>query len=450
MFHRQPVGTMSGQNSDQLHRSTLGIYASLMDQFNPSLQKLVSLGNSYMQAFQALAVTSEAYFSTLAKIGEQAFHTMSSRSIGDVLIQISENQKSLTTELEGIFRWFHTEVLQEMNNNVRLDKDYIAGSRRRYEMEVQSQAISLERQLRRGAHQDEYIHFLRESQREALMEEERRYRFLAEKHCGLTQSIIYLMNKTGAGGSLQQIADGWRDQVNATRRPGSRNPSHLDQDNTSRTREEDRGSQWSGKEEQLLGRVPSRGPSPQNIRSRSSSFGESLGLGGGGGGRPMRALVSHPANSSNPTLLPFSRGEVVSVLVQEPRNGWLYGRAESSSRQGWFPAAYVGTLEEAPRSTGSSSSTLRCAHSMDNLLDQSAGSSHGRPPPPPPPPNRQTEMRPITPSMDRRAESHSDNKREERHGGPGPNLFPKGTNPFATVKLKPTSTDDRSAPRLRR
>ncbi|XP_024288630.1 brain-specific angiogenesis inhibitor 1-associated protein 2-like protein 2 isoform X1 [Oncorhynchus tshawytscha] len=441
---------MSGQNSDQLHRSTLGIYASLMDQFNPSLQKLVSLGNSYMQAFQALAVTSEAYFSTLAKIGEQAFHTMSSRSIGDVLIQISENQKRLTTELEGIFRWFHTEVLQEMNNNVRLDKDYIAGSRRRYEMEVQSQAISLERQLRRGAHQDEYIHFLRESQREALMEEERRYRFLAEKHCGLTQSIIYLMNKTGAGGGLQQIADGWRDQVNATRRPGSRNPSHLDQDNTSRTREEDRGSQWSGKEEQPLGRVPSRGPSPQNIRSRSSSFGESLGLGGGGGGRPMRALVSHPANSSNPTLLPFSRGEVVSVLVQEPRNGWLYGRAESSSRQGWFPAAYVGTLEEAPRSTGSSSSTLRSAHSMDNLLDQSGGRSHGRPPPPPPPPNRQTEMRPITPSMDRRAESHSDNKRGERHGGPGPNLFPKGTNPFATVKLKPTSTDDRSAPRLRR
>ncbi|XP_014048139.1 brain-specific angiogenesis inhibitor 1-associated protein 2-like protein 2 isoform X4 [Salmo salar] len=442
---------MSGQNCDQLHRSTLGIYASLMDQFNPSLQKLVSLGNSYMQAFQALAVTSEAYFSTLAKIGEQAFHTMSSRSIGDVLIQISENQKRLTTELEGIFRWFHTEVLQEMNNNVKLDRDYIAGSRRQYEMEVQIQAISLERQLRRGAHQvnplnDEYIHFLRESQREALMEEERRYRFLAEKHCGLTQSIIYLMNKTGAGGGLQQIADGWRDQVNATRRPGSRNPSRLDQDNTSRMREEDRGSQWSGKEEQPLGRVPSRGPSPQNTRSRSSSFGESLGLGGGGGGRPMRALVSHPANSNSPTMLPFSRGEVVSVLVQEPRNGWLYGRAESSSRQGWFPAAYVGTLEEAPRSTGS-----RSAHSMDNLLDQSGSSSHGRPPPPPPPPpNRQTEMRPITPSMERRAETHSDNKRGERHGGPGPNLFPKGTNPFATVKLKPTSTDDRSAPRLRR
>lgn len=45
----------------------------------------------------------------------------------------------------------------------------------------------------------------------------------------------------------------------------------------------------------------------------------------------MRALVSHPT-SSNPKLLPFNRGETVTVLVQEPRNGWLYGRTDSSLR----------------------------------------------------------------------------------------------------------------------
>lgn len=41
----------------------------------------------------------------------------------------------------------------------------------------------------------EYLQFLKESHREALEEEERRYRFLAEKHCGLIQSIGQLMNK---------------------------------------------------------------------------------------------------------------------------------------------------------------------------------------------------------------------------------------------------------------
>ncbi|KAM4635625.1 BAR/IMD domain-containing adapter protein 2-like 2 [Polymixia lowei] len=393
---------MSGLNSDRLHRSTLGIYSSLMDQLNPSLQKLVSLGNSYIQAFQALAATSEAYFNALAKIGEEAFHTMSSRSIGDVLIQISESQRTLTTELEGVFRWFHTEVVQEMDSNIRLDKDYISASRRRYEMEVRNQATALERQLRRGANQDvsEYLQFLRQSHGEALKEEERRYRFLAEKHCDLTQSMVHVMNKTK--GLLQKKSEAWREDVEATRGPG-----------------------------------PSRTSRPDNTG------------GGGGRGRSMRALVTHQPDTSNPTLLPFSKGEMISVLVSQSKNGWLYGRAGNNSRQGWFPATYVEAVDDTPK-------PIRSSSSLSNLLDQSGGPGNaGVPPPPPPPPpsslssNKQSEMRPVTPSLDRRAESYSDRKRPEERGAQ-PALFPKGTNPFATVKLKPTSTNDRSAPHLYR
>ncbi|KAL7860549.1 hypothetical protein AOLI_G00168980 [Acnodon oligacanthus] len=423
---------MSGQNSDQLHRSTLRIYMTLMDQFNPSLQRLVALGKNYIQAYQALAVTSEAYFSALAKIGEQAMQTMSSRLLGDVLIQISESQRRLTSELEGVFRWFHDEVLLEMENNVRLDKDYISGSRRNYEMEVRNQAMALERQLRRGGSQDggEYVQFLRESQREALKEEERRYRFLAEKHCGLAQSIVYLMNKTG--GALQQRTEGWREQVNQTRMSRPRTPSRLE-DNVF----EDQSRALA---EQPLGRVPSRGPSPQPTRSRSSSFGESLGL---GGGRVMQAVVPHPP-SSNPTLLSFSRGEMVTVLVPAPRNGWLYGRSESSSRQGWFPAAYVGPIEDMPRPPDPSISSLRSSSSMSNLLDQSTSSrsnAHSPPPPPPPPSQmKSNKFQPVTPTP-------AESKRQEDFR-PRPELFPRGTNPFATVKLKPTTTNDRSAPRI--
>lgn len=125
----------------------------------------------------------------------------------------------------------------------------------------------------------------------------------------------------------------------------------------------DEDMSWARREQQALGAVPSRGgartclqavqslnltiliqadffndtafvfstffaaPSPLPSRSRSSSVGDCLGLGGGG---TMRALVSHP--SSNPKLLPFNRGELVTVLVQEPRNGWLFGRTDSSLR----------------------------------------------------------------------------------------------------------------------
>ncbi|XP_072527509.1 BAR/IMD domain-containing adapter protein 2-like 2 isoform X2 [Salminus brasiliensis] len=503
-----------------------------MEQFNPGLQKLVTLGNNYVQAFQALALTSEAYFSALAKMGEHALHTLSSRSLGDVLIQISETQRKLTAEVEGLFRWFHVEVLQALDKNVKLDEEYIDGSRRVYELEVRNQAAALERQLRRGAYRDslegsEYMQYLRQSQHEILREEERRYRFLAEKHCGLTHTLLFLINK--------QKAEGWKERVNESRSSRPRTPTPLEQEALLRTsvssllQTGDNVEMWAGKDHQLLGRVPSRAPSPLPSRSRSSSVGESLGL---GGGRSVRALVSHPA-SSNPVLLPFSNGETLTVLITEPRNGWLYGRHDGSLRQGWFPAAYVAPVEDFP-SLSSSGASLR-SHSMNNLLEPTSQSefvdmksaseipppappirrasadlrpisplpdrkpestyetktsqkSYNEIPPPAPPIRRASgDFRPVSPLLDRRAESHFESKVEPKgysqipppapplprpadvrpvsplpekkaesgsergklQGQPPEHpLFPRGSNPFATVKLRPTVTNDRSAPKI--
>ncbi|XP_035812805.2 brain-specific angiogenesis inhibitor 1-associated protein 2-like protein 2 isoform X2 [Amphiprion ocellaris] len=438
---------MAGMNSDQLHRSTLGIYSSLMDEFNPSLQKLVSLGNSYVQAFKALAVTSEAYFNALSKIGEKAFHTASSRSIGDILIQISEGQRRLTLELEGMFHWFSREILQQMDTNVQLDRDFLSGSREQYKSEVHNQAAALERQLRRGTSQDssEYVQFLRESHSQALVEEERRYRFLAEKHCNLIQTIAQLMNKTGGG--LQQRADAWMEEVGATRRPEPRRPSSPDHTLGRRKGEEIRRS----KEEPELGSIPSRAPSPQGSISRFSMDS----VGGGYLGRSMRALVAHEPASSQSTLLPFSRGQIITVMVQQPRNGWFYGRTDSSSRQGWFPGSYVEPVDDPPQSPSLRNSTLRSNNSMSNLQEHSGtGSQNVAPPPPPPPPplssssSKHSETRPMATAPGKRAESKSEHKRSPPPGRP--ELFPRGTNPFATVKLKPTVTNDKSAPRLYR
>ncbi|XP_061626710.1 brain-specific angiogenesis inhibitor 1-associated protein 2-like protein 2 isoform X2 [Phyllopteryx taeniolatus] len=481
---------MSGTSSDQLHRSTLSVYSNLMDHFNPGLQKLVALGNSYVKAFQALAVCSEAYFSAVAKMGDQAIHTLSSHSLGDVLIQISETQRRLTAEMEGVFRWFQVEVLQTMEKNVKLDEEYIDGSRRVYELEVRNQAEALEKQLRRGAFRDslestDYMQYLKQSQQEILKEEERRYRFLAEKHCSLTQSLLFLVNKTGM--SLQHKAEGWKEKVNETRGSRSRTPTNLDQEAQLRgsvssllqTVARDDDMSWARREQQALGKVPSRAPSPIPSRSRSSSVGESLGL---GGERPMKALVSHPA-SSNPKLLPFNRGEMVTVLVLEPRNGWLYGRTDSSLRQGWFPAAYVGPIDDFdsnmnnlldPGETQNDQSESRSCgdvpppatpnrrssvdlrpisplpeKTVDQVMEtkpiQTKTLSEVPPPPPPPPKSLNlqqgsVDLRPVSPAPDAQALSPN--------GPPENPLFPRGTNPFATVKLRPTKTDDRSAPHI--
>ncbi|XP_074552374.1 BAR/IMD domain-containing adapter protein 2-like 2 isoform X2 [Halichoeres trimaculatus] len=405
------------------------VYQNLMDDFNPSLQRLLSLGNSYVQAFQALSVTSEAYFSALSKIGEKAFNSVSSRPLGEVLIQISENQRRLTLELEGVFRWFSGEVLQKMDDNVRQDREYISDSRKHFEMEVYNQKTAMERQTMRGANHDygEYVHFLRESYREALKEEERRHRFVAEKHCGLIQSFASLMNKIG--GSLQQTADAWTDKVNATREPEARQPAPD-------------FNSMGMREDMSLGRMPSRAPSPQGSVShyRAESVGSGRG-GGDGGGMSVRALVDHQPVSFGPTVLHFRKGEMITMTVQQPKNGWLYGRSDSSSRPGWFPAAYVEVVDVFPKSMGSIRSSS--SSSISSLMDQPRSSSHNPAPPPPPPP---TSSSSSSKSRSKKAES-SDHKRSKPQPS-RPELFPRGTNPFATVKLKPTQTNDRSAPRL--
>ncbi|XP_063058491.1 brain-specific angiogenesis inhibitor 1-associated protein 2-like protein 2 [Engraulis encrasicolus] len=535
---------MSASNSDHLHRSTLNVYSNLTDHFNPGLQKLVTLGNSYVKAFQSLALTSEAYFSAIAKMGEQAIHTASSRSLGDVLIQISETLRRLTAEIEGVFQWFHIEVLQAMDKNVKLDEEYINGSKRVYELEVRNQAAALERQLRRGAFRDslegsDYMQYLRQSHHDILKEEERRYRFLAEKHCGLTQSLLFLINKTGT--ALHQNAEGWKEKVQESHSARPRTPIAPEQEAqlrgslTMMLQPVENLGDTVLIDQQSLGRVPSRAPSPLVGRSRSNSVGESLGL---AGGRPMRALASHPA-SSNPVLLPFSRGDAVTVLLLEPRNGWLYGRIDSTMRQGWFPAGYVTAVEDYLQPQAPSGASGR-RHSVSNVLDVAdqpeqlipkeemvrRSSVDVRPvsplpekKPDPPKTNQKTmttsyneiptpvtsssstplrrasvaDVRAVSPLPDRRAVSHFDSKPElllmtptpappppppppplpqkssnelrpisplpdrntDRGGAssPGPNipenpLFPRGTNPFATVKLKPTTTNDRSAPRI--
>ncbi|XP_056870693.1 brain-specific angiogenesis inhibitor 1-associated protein 2-like protein 2 isoform X2 [Takifugu flavidus] len=443
---------MSAFHGDQLHRSTLRVYSNLVEDFNPSLQKLVSLGNSYIQAFRAFASTSDAYFGALSKIGEKALHTVSSRSLGQVLMQISESQRRFTVELDGVLQWFSVEVIRQMDSNTRQDRSFISDSRKFYEMEVHNKATALERQLWRGNNSGEYLQFLKRSNEEALKEEERRHRFLAEKHCGLVQSITHLMNKTGS--SLQQKVDAWTKDVSATRElEASRRPSVSNsvgmREDMRRAREEQRGGreeQRGGREEQrggrepALGNVPSRAPSPQESLYREP-------IRDGGVGRTMRARTSHQPAASNRTLLPFSKGEMITVLVPQPRKGWLYGQAESSTQQGWFPASFAEAVADPPPQAALPRPTLRSSSSSGSLADQPQSRRHSeaQAAPPPPPPPMETDMGPPRP----RAESTSENNRS-KSAGSQPELFPRGTNPFATVKLRPTTTDDRSAPRFNR
>ncbi|KAK1146850.1 brain-specific angiogenesis inhibitor 1-associated protein 2-like protein 2, partial [Acipenser oxyrinchus oxyrinchus] len=245
-------------------------------------------------------------------------NVLSSLISGDVLIQISDSQRLLTSDLGGVFRWFHAEVLQEMDNNVKLDKDYIAGSRRRYELEFRNRVAWLEKQQTQLESAGEVQGFLRDSVQEAQREEQRRYRFVAEKHCGLSQSLLYLLSKTA--GALQQQAEVWRERVNE-----SRSGSKVKAEPTAPPEQTPHP----------LGRHPHPLPSRTTralllttpVPASLQLSGEALGV---NGGQRFQAVASHSAGS-NPTLLNFHSGALITVLVPVPRNGWLYGREEGSA-----------------------------------------------------------------------------------------------------------------------
>ncbi|XP_035316992.1 brain-specific angiogenesis inhibitor 1-associated protein 2-like protein 2 isoform X1 [Cricetulus griseus] len=150
-------------------------------------------------------------------------------------------------------------------------------------------------------------------------------------------------------------------------------------------------------------------------------------------------------------------------------------------RSGWFPEAYVKPLEEMPvnpmnpvtpmnsmasmspmNELPSRSYPLRGSHSLDDLLDRPGNpaassdywDSQSRSRNPSGVPSRAPSPVPTPLPSSRRSSVGSmgaatDVKKLMSWEQQPPELFPRGTNPFATVKLRPTVTNDRSAPLIR-
>ncbi|XP_076155043.1 BAR/IMD domain-containing adapter protein 2 [Alosa pseudoharengus] len=76
----------------------------------------------------------------------------------------------------------------------------------------------------------------------------------------------------------------------------------------------------------------------------------------------VQAIYSHAAGD-NSTLLSFSEGDVITLLVPEARDGWHYGENEKNRMRGWFPFSYTRVIAEPEPDTarhlhhGRSSST---------------------------------------------------------------------------------------------
>ncbi|XP_030402042.1 brain-specific angiogenesis inhibitor 1-associated protein 2-like protein 2 [Gopherus evgoodei] len=490
---------------EQSYRSTIFIYKSILEQFNPALENLVYLGNNYLRAFHALSQAAEVYFKAIQKIGEQALQSSTSQMLGQILMQMSDTHRHMNSDLEVVAQTFHGDLLQHMEKNTKLDMQFISDSHQRYELEYRHRAANLEKCMselwRMERTQDKNVWemkekvrrlhsemqaFVSESQRAAELEEKRRYRFLAEKHQLLSSTFLQVYSR--AWGIIQSKVPKWKEQLEAIRNPSSRHspsllsashgqgypsgrltPSHLDMPQKPLG---DFGSAMTGRNSspfpqepaELLRHPPQPEPTRRGLqktssaglvsagqRSRSSSFGEHVG--GGSSVLRVQAIMPHSAGT-NRTLLGFNFGDVITVLIPEVQNGWLYGKLEGSSMSGWFPEAFIKPLggERDLKEPPTRSFPLRSSHSMDGLDCPSVPSAgnyrHNAASPQSPSPSPASLGAGSRQSSLASAAAPSDSKKSAVQEQL-PELFPRGTNPFATVKLRPTVTNDRSAPIIR-
>uniref|UniRef100_A0A8C3U9R6 BAR/IMD domain containing adaptor protein 2 like 2 n=1 Tax=Catharus ustulatus TaxID=91951 RepID=A0A8C3U9R6_CATUS len=481
---------------DLSYRSTISIYKSILEQFNPALENLVYLGNNYLRAFHALSKAAEVYFKAIEKIGEQALQSSTSHMLGEILMQMSDTQRLLSSDLEIVAQTFHVDLLQHMEKNSKMDVQFIS---KQYELEYQRRATNLdkcmaelwrmERVRDKNAREmkenvirlrSEMQAFVSESQREAELEEKRRYRFLAEKHQMLYNTLLQFYSR--ARGMIQTKAPRWKEQLEASRNPsnshsqgllsashsqgypsGRLTPTHLEMPQRPLG---DFASSMTGSRSSIFTPDPPEmrmSPQPESPRrplrrtpsaasllptgrtSRSGSFGEASSGSEGrkrSGTTRVQAIVPH-TTGANRTLLRFEPGDVIAVLMPEAQNGWLYGKLEGSSTCGWFPEAYVKPLENTREME--EPFPLRSSHSMDDILDRPSTPSSSNYWPAAAQPSL-----PNPPPLPVGASSHQSGVAAPvSSADQPPELFPRGTNPFATVKLRPTVTNDRSAPIIR-
>ncbi|NWR68196.1 BI2L1 protein, partial [Bucorvus abyssinicus] len=341
-----------------------------------------------------------------------------------------------------------------------------------------------------SSRQSDIQRFIAEGCREALLEEKRRFCFLVDKHCSFTQHMHFyhvqcadfLKSKLPVWQEIcsdaTKVPEKVRMMIDEIRTPGSTPVSGTPQPSPMIPRNTVIGSDFYPHHENAskvppapAGRAytsplvdmfnnPATVPKTSSEKlshpaensddaslSRSTSVATGLNI---MKRQKVKTIFPHTAGS-NKTLLSFAQGDIITLLVAEEKDGWLYGEHDSTKAKGWFPSSYTRPLEEPAEEKAfapvPSPAPIRSISSV-NLVEKGDVVL----PPPDYLGSLQTDKRMESPKGTT-AKTPTD---RPENAGPKPDMngiikppFLSGENPFATVKLKPTVTNDRSAPIIR-
>ncbi|XP_032946070.1 brain-specific angiogenesis inhibitor 1-associated protein 2 isoform X4 [Rhinolophus ferrumequinum] len=155
----------------------------------------------------------------------------------------------------------------------------------------------------------------------------------------------------------------------------------------------------------------------------------------------VKAIFSHAAGD-NSTLLSFKEGDLITLLVPEARDGWHYGESEKTKMRGWFPFSYTRVLDSDGSDRLHMSLQQGKSSSTGNLLDKDDLAL--------PPPDYGTSSRafPTQTASTFKQRPYSVAVPAFSQGLDDYGARAVSRNPFTSVHLRPTVTNDRSAPLL--
>ncbi|XP_062999130.1 brain-specific angiogenesis inhibitor 1-associated protein 2-like protein 1 [Elgaria multicarinata webbii] len=345
-----------------------------------------------------------------------------------------------------------------------------------------------------SSRQSDIQRFIAEGCREALLEEKKRFCFLVDKHCSFAQHMKFyhvesseLLNSK-LPGWLETCSDATKvpekiiNMIEEIKTPGTTPVSGTPMPSPMLERNSMVGNSYDS----LHRNYPKVPPAPtgraytsplvdmfnnppmapkaplerlnhstdhvdDSSLSRSTSVATGLNI---MKKQKVKTIFPHTAGS-NKTLLSFAQGDTITLLVSEERDGWLYGEHDVTKIKGWFPSSYTKPVEEPVENIhmpATSTAPLRSI-SSGNLTERGGVVL--------PPPDylltgqaratselRLESSRNAAMIKSSMAKSESTALKPDMNGIVKP-PFLSGENPFVTVKLRPTVTNDRSAPILR-
>ncbi|TSK14646.1 Brain-specific angiogenesis inhibitor 1-associated protein 2-like protein 1 [Bagarius yarrelli] len=433
---------------DDVNKLTESTYKNVMEQFNPGLRNLVNLGKNYEKSVSAMTFAGRTYFDAVWKIGENAAVSPVSKELGTVLMEISEMHKKVYVKLEESFKRFHRDLIAELEKKTDMDVKYMNATLKRYQSEHKMRQDSLEKthtdlkKLRRksqGKHsskyemkETEYVEtislrqtdmqkFIVDGYREALLEEKRRFCFLVEKHCSFTYQMGEFHDKAKELLSLKLPS--WQNKCSdALQLPDTvftmsermHNPisntlessPHLEphygrnSDSMVPPPAPSTKAHTSPLANMFSQETPRSPMSPEPYSGKTNTFDKPR----------VQTIFPHTAGN-NESLLSFDDGEIITLLIQEERDGWLYGELDKNGHMNVADLSKQSEEEEEEE------------EEQPVFL---------------PPPDYGDSFRKPSTSSPQNTVSLSN--------GTSKPLFLEGGNPFATVRLRPTVTNDRSAP----